>query len=120
MLQGVKHVHLVVEMYVKEAYNPSLTYQLRDHLLQVFDKVQPVAGFPPALQVYRQGDEQLFQALDAVGEFSTEFLLVVSELIFIQEKTNYPQGSLTRELYAAFGVRDRFSVIHIATHRGTR
>lgn len=113
-----KHVHLVVELYVKEAYNRDLTHQLRDHLIGVFDKVQPISSYPPRLQVYKKGDELPFAELDKVGEFSVEFLLVVSELIFIQEKTNYPQGSLTRTLYEAFGREDRFSVINRATFRG--
>jgi hypothetical protein len=113
-----RHIHLVVELYVKEAYNPQLTYALRDHLISVFNRVQPITSFPPKLQVYQRGDEQKFAALDAVGEFSVEFLLVVSELIFIQEKTNYPSGSLTKELYEDFGRKDRFSVIHKAVFRG--
>lgn len=113
-----KHVHLIVEMYVKEAYNQQLTYQLRQHLLNVFQQVQSISAYPPGLQVYKSGDEAPFQALDTVGEFSVEFLLVVSELIFIQEKTNYPTGSLTYELYRDFGQKDRFSVIHKATYRG--
>lgn len=113
-----KHIHLIVELYVKEAYQPRLTHDLRDHLISVYDKVQPINHYPPALQVYRRGDEQPFLSLDAVGEYSVEFLLVVSELIFIQEKTNYPQGSLTRALYEDFGVKDRFSVIQKAAFRG--
>lgn len=113
-----KHIHLIVELYVKEAYNRDLTHQLRNHLLDVFSKIKPVNKFPPSLQVYQPGDEQPFKALDAVGEFSVEFMLVVSELIFIQEKTNYPTGSLTKELYEEFGVKDRFSVIQKATWRG--
>ena len=32
-----------------------------------------------------------FEDLNKVGEFSVEFLMVVTELILIQEKTNYPQ-----------------------------
>ena len=28
------HVHLIVEMYVKHAYNPLLTLKLRDHILK--------------------------------------------------------------------------------------
>ncbi|MCS6920286.1 MAG: hypothetical protein NZM28_10980 [Fimbriimonadales bacterium] len=114
-----KHIHLIVELYVKEAYQPRLTYELRDHLISVYDKVQPISQYPPTLQVYQQGDEQRFASLDAVGEYSVEFLLVVSELIFIQEKTNYPQGSLTRALYEDFGVKDRFSVVQKAAFRGT-
>lgn len=38
----------------------------------------------------------------------------------IQEKTNYPQGSLTQQLYADFGVKDRFSVINAATLKRMR
>jgi hypothetical protein len=112
-----KHVHLIVEMYVKEAHNKELTHQLRDHLLKVFQNVQPIDYYPPKIQFFEQDHVLPFQSLDAVGEMSVEFLLVVSELIFIQEKTNYPAGSLTYELYKAFGVKDRFSVIHTATHR---
>jgi hypothetical protein len=113
-----RHVHLVVELYVKETRDPQLTYALRDHLISVFNRIQPITSFPPNLQVYQPGDEQKFAALDAVGEFSVEFLLVVSELIFIQEKTNYLGGSLTKELYEDFGRKDRFSVIHKAVFRG--
>lgn len=113
-----KHIHLIVELYVKEAHDPELTYQLRDHLISIFDKIQPIEEFPPRLQVYQRGDEERFKNLDAVGEFSVEFMLIVSELIFIQEKTNYREGSLTKDLYQAFGNEDRFRVIHRATFRG--
>lgn len=119
-LRTPKHVHLIVELYVKEAYNKPLTHQLRDHLIQVFNHIQPVSSFPPQLQVYQPNHVIPFRALDNVGEFSVEFLLIVSELIFIQEKTNYPHGSLTRELYEAFGNKDRFSVISMASYQGMR
>jgi hypothetical protein len=56
--------------------------------------------------------------LESMGEFTVELLLVVTELIGIQEKTNYPEGSLTESLYRDFGVADRFSVIQKATWRG--
>jgi hypothetical protein len=42
---------------------------------------------------------------------------VVIELIAIQEKTNYPSGTLTEELYKDLFVKDRFSVIQKATWR---
>ena len=112
-----KHVHLIVELYVKEAYNKTLTHQLRNHLLNVFEQVQPITVYPPSLQYFQPDHATQFQALDTVGEMTVEFLLVVSELIFIQEKTNYPTGSLTYKLYQSSGEKDRFSVIHMATHR---
>jgi hypothetical protein len=113
-LRTPRHIHLIVELYVKEAYDKTLTYKLRDHLLWVYDQIKPISSFPPSLQVFQPCHIQPFKSLDSVGEFSVEFLLVVSELIFIQEKTNYPGGSLTKQLYEEFGRRDRFSVIHKA------
>jgi hypothetical protein len=113
-----KHVHLIVELYVKEAYDKALTHQLCNHLLNVFKQVQPITVYPPSLQYFQPAHATQFQALNAVGEMTVEFLLVVSELIFIQEKTNYKTGSLTYDLYKAFGVKDRFCVIHMATYRG--
>jgi hypothetical protein len=115
-LRTPRHVHLIVEMYVKQAHDAALTTRLRDHLLGLFDRISPVVAFPPSLQLHQATDVRPFQKLNAVGEFSVEFLLVVSELIFIQEKTNYPTGSLTQRLYEAFGVKDRFSVIGMATN----
>jgi hypothetical protein len=112
------HVHLIVEMYVKHAFNPKLTLELRGHILDVFSKIQPINYYPPRLQSFSPESTQKFTELNKVGEFSVEFLLVVTELIMIQEKTNYPQGSLTQRLYADFGVKDRFSVIQSAVFRG--
>ena len=112
------HVHAIVEMYVKQALDAQLTLKLRDHILHVFDMVDPIQCYPPELQVFRPEHVKPFRELDKVGEFSVEFILVTTELIMIQEKTNYPMGSLTRKLYADFGVKDRFSVIQAATFRG--
>jgi hypothetical protein len=113
-----RHVHLIVEMYVKHAYNPTLTMKLRDHILHMFEHIQPIDSFPPTLQFFQPHHVEPFRELDGVGEFTVEFLLVVTELIGIQEKTNYPDGSLTESLYRDFGVADRFSVIQKATWRG--
>jgi|GEM_PF-306788 len=109
-----RHIHLVVELYVKQAYDKELTHKLCDHFLDVFKSVKPITSFPPALQVYDSSLVNEFIKLDDVGEFSVEFLLVVNELIIIQEKTNYPKGSLTQELYEGFKTKDRFSVINTA------
>lgn len=56
--------------------------------------IQPIDYFPPRLQFFRPEHVAPFQELDKVGEFSVEFLLVVTELLAIQEKTNYPKGSI--------------------------
>lgn len=113
-----RHVHLVVELYVAEVFDKRLTHQLRDHLLWVVNQVRPITSLPPSLQVFQPQHTTRFKRLEQVTEFSIEFLLVVNELIFIQEKTNYPQGPLTQRLYENFGREDRFSVIQTALLRG--
>jgi len=112
------HVHLIVEMYVKNAFNPKLTLELKNHILDMFSKIQPINYYPPRLQIFEPEHVKPFVDLDKVGEFSVEFMLVTTELIMIQEKTNYPQGSLTQRLYSDFGVKDRFSVIQSSVFRG--
>lgn len=112
-----KHIHIIVEMYVKHAFNPELTMKLRDHILEMFKHIKPVDYFPPKLQFFKPEHIEKFKELDTVGEFSVEFILVITELIAIQEKTNYPQGSLTERLYKEFGEKDRFTVIQKATWR---
>ncbi len=104
-------------MYVKYASNPQLTFKLKEHILSMLESIQPVSCFPPCLQYFKPEHVKLFEDLDRVGEFTVEFMLVVTELVAIQEKTNYPQGSLTESLYRAFGVKDRFSVIQKAVWR---
>lgn len=113
------HVHLIVEMYVKHAYNPDLTLQLKKHILTMLDNIQPVTSFPPKLQFFQPSHVEPFKLLDNVGEFSVEFLLAAIELVAIQEATNYPNGTLTQSLYECFGIKDRFSVIQRAVWRGS-
>jgi hypothetical protein len=117
-LRTPTHVHLIVELYVKKAYNSQLTNQLVSYLLQVFQQLQPINYYPPKFQVFNPKNAIPYTPLNGVGEFSVEFLLAVSELIFIQEKTNYPRGSLTESLYKNFMTKDRFSVIQQAVFRG--
>lgn len=114
------HVHLIVEMYVKYAYNPTLTLKLKEHILKMLKSIKPVNSFPPTLQFFKIEHIEPFKELDKVGEFTVEFLLVVTELMAIQEKTNYPGGSLTESLYEDFGVKDRFQVIQKAVLKRLR
>ncbi len=114
------HVHLIVEMYVKHAFNPILTMKFRDHILTMLNQIRAVNSFPPTLQFFKPEHIVPFKELDRVGEFTVEFLLVAIELVAIQEKTNYPKGSVTENLYKNFGIKDRFSVIQKAVWKGRK
>jgi len=114
------HIHLIVEMYVKYAFNPLVTLKLKEHVLTILSQIRPVNSFPPTLQLFKPEHVEPFKKLDKVGEFSVEFLLVAIELVAIQEKTNYPEGIVTENLYKNFGVKDRFSVIQSAVWKGKK
>lgn len=115
-----KHIHLIIDLYMKRTGNKSLTMQLVDHLIdEVILRIHPSTSNPPALQIFSPQHAARFQPLDAYGEYSVEFLLVITELIMIQEKTNYPHGVLNLNLFRLFrNEADIFSVVSAATFRG--
>lgn len=115
-----KHIHLIIDLYMKLTGNRSLTLQFVDHIIeQVILKLQPSRSNPPILQVFSPQHVTKFQPLDAYGEYSIEFLLVVAELVMIQEKTNYPDGVMNLNLFRRFrDEADIFSVVSAATFRG--
>lgn len=117
-----KHIHLIIDLYMKKVGDKDLTMQLVDHLLEnVILKVRPSTTNPPQLQVFSSDQVQRFQTLDAYGEYTVEFLLVVGELIAIQERTNYPLGTMTERLFRSFREeKDIFSVVSAATFRGRK
>jgi len=56
--------------------------------------------------------------LNQYGDYSTEFFLVIVALIMIQERTNYPSGTMTLRLFQQFqNNADIFTIISMATFR---
>jgi len=60
----------------------------------MLSQIRPVNSFPPTLQFFKPEHVEPFKELDKVGEFTVEFLLIAIELVAIQEKTNYPTGTV--------------------------
>lgn len=115
-----KHIHLIIDLYMKRTGNVALTNQLVDHIINnIIRKVSASTSNPPVLQVFSPQHVNQFQALNTYGEYPVDFLLVVTELIMIQEKTNYPAGVMNLRLYERFRQQaDIFSVVSAATFRG--
>jgi len=114
-----KHIHLIIDLYMKRTGDNSLTMQLVDHIIHnIILTVKSSSSSPPCLQVFKPIHARQFVALDQYGEYSVEFLLVTTELIMIQEKTNYPQGVMNLNLFQLFRRgADIFSVVNVATFR---
>jgi len=114
-----KHIHLVIDLYIKQAHNRPLVKELIGHMLTVLDQLRPITEYPPALQIYRQEHVERFEDLNNYGEYPVSFLLVIFELIMLQEKTNYPCGTLNKTVFEKFlNDADIFSIVSAATFRG--
>lgn len=114
-----KHIHIVIDLYMKLIANEALTMAMVDHILDtVIPQLTPITSYPPSLQVFQAAHARRFEQLDAHGEYPVDFLLPTVELIQIQEKTNYPTGTMNINLFRRFRQRaDIFSVVSAATFR---
>jgi len=118
-LRTPKHIHLVIDLYLKKTGNRDLTLGLVSEFLEMLTELEPSTEFPPKFQAFRKERFERFRELDSYGEYSVEFLAAIFDLIMIQEKTNYPEGIINRKLFEAFlAEKDIFSVVSAATFRG--
>jgi len=115
-----KHMHIIIDLYMKLVGNEKLTIELIDHIIDnIISKVEPTKNFPPQIQIFHKHNVEKFSELDRYGEYPIDFLLIVIELIQIQEKTNYPDGKINLELFKLLKKRaDIFSVVNAATFKG--
>ena len=104
---------------MKRMGDPDLCQMFLEYLVdEIVTKVSAAEIFPPKLEIYSQDQITRFESLNYYGEYSIEFLFVVIELIMIQEKTNYPNGTLNVTLFEKFrDGADIFSIVSAASFR---
>lgn len=113
------HTHVIVDMYMKRMGNPWLTRQLVDHILDIVIPASRAAvDFPPTFSPIDPEVIARFSPLNAFGEYSVEFLLVVETMLAAAERTNYPEGSLHSRLWQAF--RDGVEIYGVLSAAGWR
>jgi len=118
-LRTPKHIHLVIDLYLKKVGNRDSTLELVSEFLEMLKELKPSTKLPPSFQSFNKKRFERFKNLDSYGEYSVEFLAAIFDLIMIQEKTNYPEGIINRKLFEAFlAEKDIFSVVSAATFRG--
>lgn len=113
-----KHIHLIIDLYMKKENNEDKTMELVEHIINMISNIEEIHSYPPSLQFFKEEQIGYFSDLEGYGEYSVEFLLVVTELIMIQEKTNYPTGTMNLKIFKKFREgADIFSVVSAATFR---
>jgi len=115
-----KHIHLIIDLFMKKTGNRDLTIELVEHFInEIVLKVKPSNTNPPTLQIFKPRHVGKFIGLDKYGEYPIDFLLVVTEMIMIQEKTNYPNGVMNLKIFNSFkNEADIFSIVSAATFTG--
>lgn len=114
-----KHIHIIIDLYMKLMGNEELTMQLVDHIINIIKKVRPARSFPSRRLIFKGDHAKKFEELNKYGEYPVDFLLVITELIQRQERTNYPQGKVNLKLFQSFRNQDDiFTVVSAATFRG--
>jgi len=116
--RALTHAHLLSELHIALAINEQLAKDLRDYLLDLFQKLDPLTQYPPQIEFVTDQDVETYRELDAIRDFDVEFLMKSFELIMLQEKTNYPNGSLTVDLLNSFCNEERIMNMFRATFRG--
>ena len=79
-----KHIHLIIDLFMKLTGNRELTLQLIDRIIDVIQAVHSSTTFPPQLQLFVPDILQNYEQLNQFGDYSIEFHLVAGELILIQ------------------------------------
>ena len=97
-----KHIHFIIDLYLKKAGNKNLTLEFVKKLLEMLSNLKISKEFPPKFQEFSKQSFSQFSSLDQYGEYSVDFLAAIFDLIMIQEKTNYPDGTINRKLFEAF------------------
>ncbi|PKM79194.1 MAG: hypothetical protein CVU88_07040 [Firmicutes bacterium HGW-Firmicutes-13] len=120
-LRTPKHIHWVVDILLKKQADPQLTNQLLEHLIHMWNNCQPIINNAQRQRLTPQFLDypSALNDLDNYGYYSTEFIVLVAELLMVQEKTNNPEAYMFyKVLNSLLHSNDLFSIISTASFRG--
>ncbi|SRR5574344_508896 len=121
-----KHIHWAVDILIKQYENPNETNNFIQFLLNYWNTVQPITSEEERqklldidkLKAEVNEEAKSYDRLANIGEYSIKFLLLLAKLLMYQEKTNYHQAYMFKNLLEQLkNSSDIFSVVSTATHR---
>lgn len=122
-LRTPKHIHWVIDLFIKKEHNRHLTMDLVLYLYQTWAKLEPLRTKEDQKNIMQRlstkEDLERFEELNQYGEYSVEFIAYVIELFVIEEKTGMEGAFMFKELFdALLQEKDIFYVVSKATHNG--
>lgn len=121
-----KHIHWAVDILIKQHENPEATNRFLDFLLQYWNSVTPLLSENERSELLEanklltevNNEANQYQELAEHGEYSIKFLILLAKLLMIQEKTNYHEAYMFKNLLEQLKAhQDLYKIISTATHR---
>lgn len=121
-----KHIHWAVDILIKQHSENKTTTKFIEFLINMWDnKIQPIKSEEQRKKILNQDtllEEVNYEALSYPslankGEYSIKFLILMAKLLMIQEKTNYEQAFMFRDLLEQLkNHKNIFKIVSTATH----
>ncbi len=126
LVRTPKHIHWVVDVLLKSGDDSTASQQLLNLLKKLWDTAQPLADDNERNklsmeQILKSLDAEIerLKKLEAKGEYSIKFLILLITLLSIQEKTNRSDAYMFPKIIEALQNKEElFKIISTATHRG--
>lgn len=123
-----KHIHWAVDLLIKmHSTNKERVAEFLDFLIEIWNKTSPIKNeeerknaldIKNLLEKHKDRIKE-YQDISNFGEYKTEFLILLAELLMIQEKTNMRDAYMFKELLDALREgKDIFKIVSLATHTG--
>ena len=118
-----KHIHWVIDLLIKKEHNEKLTLEFINYLVDMYNKIEPFETKEDQqkceLKFTNPENLKQFEELNNYGQYSTEFIGHVIELLSIEEKTGFEGAFMFKGVLTALKEKkDIFSIVSSATHNG--
>lgn len=121
-----KHIHWAVDILIKQHSENETTEEFLDFLIRMWDnQIKPIKSIADRETLLNKElliesvDKEIknYEKLANKGEYSIKFLMLMAKLLMVQEKTNYEQAYMFRNLLGQLKEhKDLFKIISTATH----
>jgi hypothetical protein len=121
-----KHIHWAVDILIKLSLDESNTKKFLDFLINHWNKNVKSLKSEQEREHFLSADNLLkgieieskqYEQLAEKGRYSIKFLILMAKILMVQEKTNYEEAYMFKNLLTALKAgNDIFKIVSIATH----
>ena len=121
-----KHIHWAVDILIKMKQEPEKTRKFLDLLINLWNDTKPIKSEEERLTILnidtlltsQKPKYSDLNILNDKGEYSLNFLMLLARLLMLQEKTNYEQAFMFKNLLEQLKNCDTsiYQMVSTATH----